>query len=249
MHSRAVAYYRVSTSEQGRSGLGLDAQRGAVEHLLRSRQLPLLACFTEVESGARCDRPQLGAALHHAKLTGSVLVIAKLDRLSRNAAFLLTLRDSGVRFVAADVPDANDLTIGVLAVVAQAEREAISRRTTEALESVRQRLAADGFHVSQRSGRTINRLGNPNGSAPLQRSGKGNVAALYSIKEAARQRACDLKGTLIDLQAEGIITLGGLAAALNERGILTARGGRWHRSSVAAVMERLRRQDTPLPCS
>jgi hypothetical protein len=116
---KAVAYVRVSTVEQGRSGLGLDAQRAAVRSIAAQRGLTLLAEFTEVESGKRNDRPELIKALHHAKITGAVLVIAKLDRLSRNAAFLLTLRDSGVRFLAADIPDANDLTIGVLAVVAQ----------------------------------------------------------------------------------------------------------------------------------
>ena len=113
---KAVAYYRVSTIGQGRSGLGLEAQRIAVEALANQRNLNLLAEFTEVESGKRNNRPVLSQALLHARITNAVLVIAKLDRLSRNAAFLLTLRDSGVRFLAADVPDANDLTIGVLAV-------------------------------------------------------------------------------------------------------------------------------------
>jgi DNA invertase Pin-like site-specific DNA recombinase len=138
---RGVAYLRVSTA--------------AVLDLARARGLTLLAEFTEVESGKRNGRPELARALHHAKVTGAVLVIAKLDRLSRNAGFLLTLRDSGVRFIAADIPDANDLTIGVLAVIAQAEREAISRRTKEALAVVRARLKAEGTYTSPRSGRTV----------------------------------------------------------------------------------------------
>jgi DNA invertase Pin-like site-specific DNA recombinase len=129
---KAIAYYRVSTASQGRSGLGLDAQRHAVQQLAVQRGLSLLAEFTEVETGRRDDRPVLKKALARAKLTEATLVIAKLDRLSRNAAFLLTLRDSGARFLAADVPDANDLTIGVLAVIAQAEREMISRRSATA---------------------------------------------------------------------------------------------------------------------
>lgn len=107
---KAVAYYRVSTAAQGRSGLGLEAQKAAVADLARQREMTTLAEFTEVESGKRNDRPVLAQALHHARITNATLVIAKLDRLSRNAAFLLTLRDSGVRFLAADVPDANDLT-------------------------------------------------------------------------------------------------------------------------------------------
>jgi len=121
---KAVAYYRVSTAAQGRSGLGLDAQKVAVKAVAAERHLTILMEFTEIESGKNNDRPQLQQALKHAQLTGAVLVIAKLDRLSRNAAFLLTLRDSGVKFLAADIPNANDLTIGVLAVIAQAEREA-----------------------------------------------------------------------------------------------------------------------------
>src|SRR5262245_1740912 len=121
-----VAYYRVSTRKQGDSGLGLEAQRSAVQQFT-SRDT-LLAEFTEVESGKRDDRPQLAAALLHARLTGATLIVAKLDRLSRNVAFLATLQDSGARFVAADNPQANELTIHILAAVAQAERKAISQR-------------------------------------------------------------------------------------------------------------------------
>ena len=98
-----------------------------------SRGAEVLARFTEVESGKRANRPELAKALHLAKVTGATLVIAKLDRLSRNAAFLLALRDSGVRFLAVDMPEANDLTVGIMALVAQAEREAISRRTSPAI--------------------------------------------------------------------------------------------------------------------
>ena len=118
-HGRFVAYYRVSTDRQGRSGLGLDAQRTAVRAFLDGGRWTLLKEYTEVESGRDNERPQLAKALHMAKVTGACLVIAKLDRLSRNAAFLLALRDSGVKFVCADVPEANDLTIGVLTLVVQ----------------------------------------------------------------------------------------------------------------------------------
>ena len=109
---RFVAYERVSTKRQGASGLGLEAQRKAIDDLVASRGAEVIARFTEVESGKLADRPELAKALHLAKVTGATLLIAKLDRLSRNAAFLLTLRDSGVRFVAADLPEANDLTVG-----------------------------------------------------------------------------------------------------------------------------------------
>ena len=137
--SRIVAYERVSTARQGASGLGIEAQRQAIEGYATARGGRILARFTEVESGRYPDRPELAKALHLAKVTGAVLVIAKLDRLSRNAAFLLTLRDSGVRFAAVDLPEANDLTVGIMALVAQQEREAISRRTKEALSVARSR--------------------------------------------------------------------------------------------------------------
>ena len=117
---RIIGYERVSTARQGASGLGIEAQRQAIEGSWRSRKATLIARFTEVESGRNPDRPELSKALHLAKVTGATLVIAKLDRLSRNAAFLLTLRDSGVRFAAVDLPEANDLTVGIMALVAQA---------------------------------------------------------------------------------------------------------------------------------
>ena len=145
----------VSTAQQGASGLALEVQRKVIEDFAASRGAEVLARFTEVESGRKADRPELLKALHLAKVTGATLVIAKLDRLSRNAAFLLALRDSGVRFVAVDMPEANDLTVGVMALVAQAEREAISRRTTEAMAVAKARGV---------------KLGNPNGAASLRRA-------------------------------------------------------------------------------
>src|SRR5688572_18826794 len=119
-----VAYYRVSTAQQGRSGLGLEAQRSAVMEYLNGGSWKLAGEFVEVESGKRDDRPELMKALALCELTGATLVVAKLDRLSRNVAFLATLQESGVPFVAADMPQANELTIHILAAVAQAERKA-----------------------------------------------------------------------------------------------------------------------------
>ncbi len=115
---RLVAFERVSTVRQGASALGLEAQRKTIEDFAASRGAEGLARFAEVESGRKADRPELGKALHLAKVKGATLVIAKLDRLSRNAAFLLALRDGGVRFVAVEMPEANDLTIGIMALVA-----------------------------------------------------------------------------------------------------------------------------------
>ena len=136
---RLVAYHRVSTARQGRSGLGLEAQETAINRLAAERNCEVIAAFTEVESGKVNNRPQLAEALHLAKITGATLAIAKLDRLSRNAAFLLILRDSGVRFIAADMPEANDITVGIMALVAQQEREAIAQRTREALRAAKAR--------------------------------------------------------------------------------------------------------------
>lgn len=215
----------MSTARQGASGLGLEAQRVAVETLCASRGWSIIAPpFQEVESGKRSDRPELLKALEQAKLTGARLVIAKLDRLSRDATFLLTLQDSGVRFVAADMPDANDLTVGIMALVARQERQAISRRTKEALAVAKARGV---------------RLGNPNGAAAFRRAGKGTGAAIAAVSANATFRADQLRPVIQRLQAGGVASLGGLAAALNEEGILTPRGGRWHASSVRNLVARL----------
>ena len=136
---KAVAYYRVSTDKQGRSGLGLEAQQAAVRAFLEGRGWPPLAEFTEVESGRRSDRPELAKAMAACRLYGATLVIAKLDRLSRHAAFLLTLRDAGIEFVACDMPDANRLTVGIMAMVAEDEAERISARTKAALAAAKAR--------------------------------------------------------------------------------------------------------------
>lgn len=221
---KAVAYYRVSTAAQGRSGLGLEAQRSAVERFCQSRGADMLAEFTEVESGKRNSRPELAKALHHAKVTGATLVIAKLDRLSRNAAFLLQLQDSGAKFVAADMPEASNLTVGILALVAQQEREAISARTKAALAAAKERGT---------------KLGNPNGAEALRRAGKGNGSAVAALKDAADRHAADLAPVIESFLLEGIRSLPGIARALNERGMRTPRGGRWHPSSVRNLMVRL----------
>ena len=237
---KATSYLRVSTAGQGRSGLGIEAQRIAVDAFVAQRGWNLAQEFVEVESGKRSDRPELAKALHQAKMTGATLVIAKLDRLSRNAAFLLTLRDSGVRFLAADIPDANDLTIGVLAVIAQAERDAISKRTRDALQAIKGRLAKAGHHTSVRSGRTIGRLGNPNGAAVLKKSPDANKAATAQLVSKADQRATDLKPILEALHAEGAQSYPQLAARLNAQGVLTARGGAWYPATVRNVLQRLK---------
>ena len=152
------------------------------------------------------------------------MVIAKLDRLSRNAAFLLTLWDSGVKFAAVDLPEANDLTVGIMALVAQQEREAISRRTKEALAVARSRGA---------------KLGNPNGAAALRRAGKGGAPLRAEIARNADRHAKDLAPVVADICSGGATSLRAIAAELNARGMLTQRGGRWHISTVTNLLDRL----------
>ncbi|KTE76958.1 recombinase family protein [Sphingopyxis sp. A083] len=221
---RVVAYYRVSTEGQGRSGLGLDAQRHAVHALCDGRGWEVVTEYTEVESGKRNDRPQLEAALADARRTGAKLVVAKLDRLSRNAEFTLSLRNSGVDFVCADNPDVNRLTIGLLAVINEDERERIAERTRVALQAAKARGV---------------RLGNPNSAAALRRAAKGNGAAVEAVKGNAERFAADLKGTVGEIMASGKTSLPAIAAELNDRHIRTRRGGRWHASSVRNILARL----------
>ena len=215
-----VAYLRVSTDKQGRSGLGLEAQRQAIAEFCGGH--PPIAEFVEIESGKRDARPKLEAALHRAKVTGAKLLIAKLDRLSRNVAFIARLQDSGVKFVCADMPEANELTVHLFAAIAQYERKAISARTKAALAAAKRRGQ---------------KLGNPNGARALR--GLGNAAAVAAIKAVAVKFAEDVGPVIQDIKAEGITTLDGIADELNAREILTARSGKWHPSSVRAVLARL----------
>ncbi|WP_368564130.1 recombinase family protein [Pseudoxanthomonas sp. UTMC 1351] len=219
-----VGYVRVSTARQGQSGLGLLAQECAIQQHVVGRGGNLVQTFKEVESGRDNCRPQLARALELARLTGAILVIAKLDRLSRNAAFLLALQESGVRFVATDMPDANELTVGIMALVAQQERQSISGRTREALQAAKARGT---------------KLGNPNGAAALRRAAKGNEAAVKATQEIAGARAEALRNTVEELRSMGKASLGEIAEELNSRGILTARNATWHRSSVSNLLRRL----------
>lgn len=221
---KAVTYYRVSTAAQGRSGLGLEAQRMAVAEVCKARGMEIIAEFTEVESGKRADRPELTEALRRAKLAGATLVVAKLDRLSRSVAFLSTLQDSGAKFIAADMPEANELTVHILAAVAQAERKAISTRTREALRAAKARGV---------------KLGNPNGAAPLRRAAKGNAAAVEACRAGAQSRAQELAAEIEAVRAAGAQSLREIAQRLNERHIEAPRGGAWYPSGVKRVLERL----------
>ena len=212
---RFVAYYRVSTERQGRSGLGLDAQQAAVAGFINGDAV-LNASFIEVESGKRSDRPELARAFEACRRHKAKLVIAKLDRLSRNLAFIATLMESGVEFVAVDNPHANKLTVHILAAVAQHEREMISQRTKDALAAAKRRGV---------------RLGNPR---LAMAAGQGTAAT----KAAARQFAANVLPVIRDIQAGGAKSNAAIAAKLNERNVPTARGGKWAHVQVGAVIGR-----------
>lgn len=212
-----IAYYRVSTSKQGQSGLGLEAQRKAVHDYLN---YPPIQEYTEVESGKRNDRPQLEAALAMAKLTGSTLVVAKLDRLSRNAAFLNTLMDSGQAVVFADMPHADRLMIGMMAQLAQWEAERISKRTREALQAAKAR------------GRV---LGGDRGHLPSV-SAVGRHRSIQTRQALRRERHTMLMPHVEGARAAGATTLQGIADHLNSLHITTPQGGSWHPASIKRLI-------------
>lgn len=218
-----VAYYRVSTKGQGRSGLGLDAQKEAVRTYLNGGQWSLAEAFTEVESGRRDDdRPQLAKALQTCRVYGAKLVIAKLDRLSRDAHFLLGLEKAGVDFVAADMPHANRLTVGIMAMVADEERRAISERTKAALAAAKRR----GVQLGGNRGAQLSRA--------ARKAGRDVQVT------RANERAADLAHIIQDLRASGVISLSGIAKALTERRVPTPRGSTdWSAVQVARTVARL----------
>jgi DNA invertase Pin-like site-specific DNA recombinase len=213
---RFVAYYRVSTDRQGRSGLGLEAQQKAVRDYLDGGAWDLVGEFVEVESGKRADRPELTRALEACRKQKAKLVIAKLDRLSRNLAFIATLMDSGVEFVAVDNPHANKLTVHILAAVAEHEREAISERTKAALAAAKARGK---------------RLGTPDPKAAVKRM---HVA----LRAKTAGFAANVLPIIREVKAAGHVSHNAIARQLNARKVATARGGRWTHVQVRQILER-----------
>ena len=215
-----VTYLRVSTDRQGKSGLGLEAQRAAVAaHVLGRGEV--VAEFVEVESGKRADRPQLALALAEAKRAGAVLLIAKLDRLARNVAFIANLLESGVEVTAADMPEANRFVLHIMAAVAEHEARAISDRTKAALEAAKARGV---------------KLGASNPAIQASLAG-AKAKSAHTRKVQADQHAANVL-PIIQQIAEGGASLRQIAAALNERGIKTARGGLWHAATVRNILAR-----------
>ena len=212
-----VAYYRVSTRGQGESGLGLAAQQTAVARFVKGR---IVAEFTEVESGKNNQRVELAAAIERAKQEKAILVIAKLDRLSRNASFIFTLRDSGVNFQCVDMPDANTLTIGIFATLAQHERELISSRTKAALQT----------KIAQGA-----RLGTPRNLTAQARAKGAAANRQLAITHPESRKAVGLAQELRSQQK----TYAQIARTLNQFGFKTAQGCGFHPMQVKRLLERM----------
>lgn len=212
-----IAYYRVSTRKQGKSGLGLEAQRSAV---LAHMQTQPIADFTEVESGKDDDRPELTQALALARITGATLIVAKLDRLSRNAAFLNTLMDSKQDIVFADMPNADRLVIGIMAQLAQWEREQISKRTREALRAAKARGAVLGGKRTEK----------------LCVSAVGRQRSIATRQARAADRKADVLPYVEQAKAAGKTSLRDIAGYLNQLGITTPRGMEWQAASVRRLV-------------
>jgi len=217
--TKYIAYYRVSTVKQGQSGLGLEAQRASVADYLAGIKGELINEYTEIQSGKKDDRPELDKALRKCRLTGATLLIAKLDRLSRNAAFLMNLQNSAINFVACDMPEANTLTVGLMACLADYERELISTRTKDALKAAKARGV---------------KLGNPRLSEVRCTD---TTAARVARVEKAKERNAEVLEVIREIKIEaGDLSLRAIANQLNTAGYTTARGKAWQATSVNRVL-------------
>jgi DNA invertase Pin-like site-specific DNA recombinase len=222
-YGKFVSYLRVSTARQGISGLGLEAQREAVTSYLNGGHWSLVQEVVEVESGKRNDRPAIAEALRLCRLHRAILVIAKLDRLARNVHFISSLMESGVEFVAVDFPQANRLTVHILAAVAEHEASMISARTKAALGAAKAR----GVRLGGQRG-SLDRMG--------RMARKGNAASAIVRQAASAKRNEDLLPLIEDIQATGAVTPQQIADGLNERGITAARGGAWSAVQVRRIL-------------
>jgi DNA invertase Pin-like site-specific DNA recombinase len=218
---RIVGYLRVSTKEQGRSGLGLEAQQSALDGFARQHGSTVLASYTEIESGRKNNRPKLAEAIAHAKAARATLVVAKLDRLARNCGFICTLQDTGVDFIACDNPSANTMTVQILAAVAQAEAKAISERTKAALAAYRDRGG---------------KLGTP---ANLTRDAqtKSRTLATEEASRKANEHNAYLQPIFRQLRDDGL-TLQQIADEANRQGLVSSRGKPINQVLVKRLLDR-----------
>ena len=217
-----ISYLRVSTAKQGMSGLGLEAQRASVQAHLNGGNWRIVSEVIEVESGKDNERPELAKALRLCRLHGATLLVAKLDRLSRNVAFLSNLMESKVKFTAADMPEADETHLHMMAVFAQHEARMISTRTKAALAQSKKKLG--GRRVSAKRFAAI--------------AAEGRKASIESRAKEATAWAMDVRGIITDIQASGANSLREIAAGLNERDIPTSKGGEWSAVQVQRILTR-----------
>ena len=213
MKTRYVAYLRVSTKMQGLDGLGIAAQTDAVRSFVEIHGGEIVGQFAETESGAKDDRPQLLAALTMCRKAKAVLLVARLDRLSRDAAFLLSLRKSDVEFRCVDMPECDRFTVSLFAVLAERERDLIASRTRLALQAAKRRGVRLGTKTPERQVRLMN----------------------IGARRAREQFANKVRPIVEEIKETGIKTWAGVAEALNRRGISTRQGTRWYGSTVKAL--------------
>lgn len=218
-----IAYYRVSTDKQGKSGLGLDAQKKQVHDFIANSNGRLTGEFIEVESGKNNDRPELARAIRQSQLTGCKLVIAKLDRLSRSLNYITSLAESRIDFVVCDLPGCDQFTINLYGALAQRERELISSRTKSALQAAKCRGKV---------------LGSPQNLNEVA-AAKGRVLGVEAIQSRADEFASKVAPIIQNYMAEGM-SLNQIAKKLNEDNILTARGkaGSWTPTAVKNILKR-----------
>ncbi len=221
-----IGYVRVSTAGQGASGLGLEAQQAAIDAYAKANGATVVRCYVEVESGRKSDRPELAKALSHAKRSRATLVVAKLDRLARNVAFLSRIMEAKADFVAVDNPAANKLTLHILAAVAEAEAEAISARTKAALAAYKSRGGKLGGQLKQ--------CRNLDHEARL----RGAKAAGVAIRAKAAEAYSDLAPIVRELRSKGFAQQA-IADELNKLGHTTRRGKPWNQVQVRRVLQRM----------
>lgn len=216
--SKAITYYRVSTERQGKSGLGLEAQQYAIADFARIYNYKLVKEFIEIESGKKNNRPILYQALDACKKEGATLLIAKLDRLGRNVAFISALMEAGIDFKAIDMPHVDDFVLHIMAAVAEYERKQISARTKAALDAAKKRGVELGAH--------------------------GKYVLSQTNKDLSKQFALTLQPLISQLQQNGIKTVRGIQAELNRRKVPTYynNGNSWHLSTVHNVLRHINSQ-------
>lgn len=232
-----ICYYRVSTQRQGQSGLGLEAQRKSVADYLNGKQHNIIDEVTEVESGRNTNRVKLKAAIDLCKATNATLLVAKFDRLSRNARFLLQIKESGVKIAAADMPDVDELVIGIMAMVAQHEAKAISERTRAALQAAKARGVVLGAYDKDDKSKFIGRCGTKEDAlnANAARAAKYRQVSLGKVR------------SLEHFDPDNSLSSRVLAKVFNDNGIPTVSGkGKWSSNSILRL-KRLRQQQPPKP--